>query len=185
MTEPLLSFDAVTLVRGDRVLIQDFSWTLEAGQIWALRGGNGAGKTSLLRAAAGLLGPFMGEISRSQTLSFLGHELALKPHDVAKDYLNQVALEAWDLGPLSELPIGVLSAGQRKRVALARACVAEAKLWLLDEPFANLDADRSKALEDRFKDHAAKGGSLVFSTHEACDLGKSLTIAQGRVQHDI
>ncbi len=183
MNAPLASFDAVTLVRGDRVLVQDFSWSLEAGQIWALRGENGAGKTSLLRAAAGLLSPFMGQIKTTQSLSFLGHELALKSHDMPKDYLSSELLEDWGLSPLAELPLGALSAGQRKRVALARACQPLAKLWLLDEPFANLDADQARALEQRLQAHGGQGGSILFSTHEARGLGQDLTIAGARVSH--
>ena len=184
MDKPLVSFDKVTLLRGDRVLVQGLSWALASGQIWALRGDNGAGKTSLLRTAAGLLSPFAGQVERNPNLSFLGHELALKPHDLARDYLAEERLEAWGLEGFADIPLVNLSAGQRKRLALARACRTDALLWLLDEPFAHIDSDQAQRLEGRIHDHADRGGGILFSTHEPRKLGQNLTIGEGQLHRD-
>lgn len=185
MADALLTVTHLTLARGLRVLIQDANFSIEPGQAWALRGGNGTGKTTLMRALAGLTKPFAGEIKRTsetRSLTYLGHELALKPTDTAQDLLPKSALEAWDLVQIAVLPLAYLSAGQRKRVALAQRCLPEAALWLFDEPLANLDATYADLARQALAAHVARGGAALWSVHAKQWPGPSLELHAGRVQ---
>jgi len=181
------------LCRGDRSLFRGLGLRIEAGEAVALTGRNGAGKTSLLRAVAGLIRPTEGEISftdadgaplptedaRSRDLHFLSHQDGLKPGRTAwEELLFQVlwtggqrtdaeaACVRLDLGRLRDLEVRKLSAGQRRRLALARLIASPRRLWLLDEPLAPLDAERRVAFGEIMAEHLAGGGLILAAVHD-------------------
>ncbi len=182
---PLLSLSGLTLVRGTRVLVQDMSLEVRAGEIWALEGANGAGKTTILRAAAGLFRPFLGQVRRAPqtSLRYLGHALALKPEQTPAQVLTEDQLDHWALWDLADLPMRHLSAGQCKRVALAHRCRPGALLWIFDEPLANLDQRQQARFKALLRDQARAGGAALVSVHAAVLGGHRLTIEEGRVLH--
>lgn len=180
----MLSFSNVTVARGLSVLVQGASLTLPAGAFWCLRGGNGTGKTTLLRAAAGLVEPLSGTVKSEAALSYLGHDLGLKSLLPVSHY--KVDYAAWDLEALCDLPISALSAGQKKRVALARSLDSAKPLWLLDEPLANLDPAYEERVLTAIAGHCAAGGAVLATAHKAvtCDQtleirGRKLEVAHG------
>jgi heme exporter protein A len=178
--------------RGDRLLFHDIELRLEAGEALALTGPNGAGKTSLLRAIAGFIGLEAGRIAflgaageldpadaRSRDLHFLGHQDGLKGHRSARDELvfqagwtggdDQRALAAAERFGLTrglDLAVRQLSAGQRRRLALARLIASPRRLWLLDEPLAPLDARHRALFGDLATQHLAGGGLLLAAVHD-------------------
>lgn len=154
---------------------------VRARELWLVTGTNGAGKTTLLRLLAGLLRPSSGVVDCSApSMRFLGHQLGLKEDlTVAENLAFAVALNGAggvalddaiaDVG-LDEArfqPARTLSAGQRKRCALARLLLSPAPLWLLDEPYANLDAEGVALVDRLLEGQLASGGSCVMSTHGA------------------
>jgi heme exporter protein A len=189
--------------RGDRVLFSGLSFTLAPGMLIHLRGANGCGKTTLLRAIAGLTDPIHGAVhwrgasivehreDYSASLSFIGHTNALHGELNARenlrfaallggldagDVLIDHALEQVDLIAYARLPAKVLSQGQKRRLALARLSLSNKPLWILDEPFTALDAssfDRITSLIDR---HLAADGMVLISSHQA------LTVETMRIQ---
>ena len=184
----MLTVAALTLSRGERVLFRDLSLSLAAGEAVALTGANGAGKTSLLRALAGFIRPDAGTIAfadvdpaeaRRCHLHWLGHLDGLKGARRARDELafqaswlgaDRVAMEAavdvLALEPLLDLEVRQLSAGQRRRLAFARLIATPRPIWLLDEPFAPLDARWRAALGLVMQAHLDKGGAVLAAVHE-------------------
>jgi heme exporter protein A len=169
---------ALRCVRGGRVLFDDLGFRVEAGGALQIEGRNGAGKSSLLRVLAGLLRPERGTIVHPFRIGWAGHELALKPAMRLRDELTHwaqldgrgadavdAALDAFDLAPLAELPVAVLSSGQKHRAVLARAHASGAELWLLDEPAVGLDAASVARLASAMRDHRGRGGLVVTATH--------------------
>jgi heme exporter protein A len=171
------------------------SFALAAGEALLLRGPNGAGKSSLLRLLAGLLEPAAGALSwagrpirddpaaHRGRLHLIGHRNAIKSALTVHENLRFAiaisggpvasvdrALESFDLRPLAEVPALYLSAGQRRRLALARLLAAARPLWLLDEPDAGLDAANRERLADAVARHRAEGGIAVIATHGAIAL---------------
>jgi heme exporter protein A len=187
-----LSIAHLALVRGERQLFSGVSLTVQAGEAVALTGANGAGKTSLLRAVAGLISPAAGEISfhdatgerdsdeaRSADLHLLGHNDGLKTSRTAGEELQfwtrwlggtevgrQQAIDALDLGVLLDLEVRKLSSGQRRRLSLARLIAAPRSLWLLDEPLAPLDAARRALFGELMAQHLAGGGMILAAVHD-------------------
>lgn len=184
--------------RGDRRLFSGVSFSLQPGQWLHLEGNNGVGKTSLLRLVCGLSALEEGEIHWQDqavgkdpqafraNLAYLGHQLALKDDlsplenlriDAAiagrqltlPDALQ--ALAQMGLRGRENLPVRVLSQGQKRRTALARLLVSTAKLWVLDEPFVALDTAAQNALSDVLKGHLAKQGMVLLTSHQAVSLG--------------
>ena len=181
------------LVRGGRSIVRGLSFAIAAGETLTLVGANGAGKTTVLRALAGLLPLAHGRLSLeggdsereiAESCHYVGHANAVKPGlTVAENlafwaaYLGGSrtgaeaeraigsALDRLALAPLAELPAQVLSAGQKRRLALARLLAAPRPVWLLDEPTNSLDADSAAALARLVDDHAATGGLAVIATH--------------------
>ena len=187
-----LAGESLAIRRGDRLLFRDIELRLAAGEALALTGPNGAGKTSLLRAIAGFITLEAGRIAflgaagelepadaRCRDLHFLGHQDGLKGNRIARDELvfqagwtggdHQQALAAAERFGLArglELAVRQLSAGQRRRLALARLVASRRRLWLLDEPLAPLDARHRALFGDLATQHLAGGGLLLAAVHD-------------------
>ena len=166
--------------RGGRELFRDLDLALAPGEAALVTGPNGAGKSSLLRVLAGLLPPSAGTVARTggdeTNFHYVGHGDAVKPALTASQNLafwvrlagqGSVAagLEAVGLAALADLPARLLSAGQRRRLGLARLFAAPAPLWLLDEPTASLDDAAAEAFGRGLEAHFAGGGAAVIATH--------------------
>lgn len=184
----------LSCVRGERLLFSKVSLTLATGGLCYVQGENGSGKTSLLRMLCGLLMPAAGEVlwqgndirktapDYLQHLLYLGHLNGLKDDLTALENLLASAALAGE--PVSEvqalsalaaigiercamLPVGVLSQGQKRRLALARLWLSNRQLWVLDEPYSALDTASSQILTERLNLHLAQGGMAVITTHQA------------------
>lgn len=186
----LLSVSDLAVLRGERLLFRQIEFALQAGDCLLVEGDNGSGKTSLLRVVAGLMPPDSGEIRWRgaetrrepqvfrEALAWYGHksglkqdltlienlrcEAALRPTRslAPDDVLGPLALTA-----LTGLPLRVLSAGQQRRVALARLLMTDVPLWLLDEPFTNLDRAGQALVNDLIGRHLELGGVCVLAAH--------------------
>jgi len=191
-----LDVDQVHVFRGDRHVLRGVSLKLEAGELVHVRGPNGTGKTSLLRVASGLLRPEQGSVSwggreigkaRAEfqaALAYAAHEPALKSDLTGLENLRftvglkrriadaelRAALEQTGVAGCADLPARVLSAGQRRRVTMARILAMRASLWLLDEPFTNLDAAGGQLLVQMLDEHLRQGGSALVVAHQAVAL---------------
>jgi heme exporter protein A len=192
--------------RGERLVFARLSFRLPAGGALVVTGANGSGKSSLLRLVAGLFAPIAGRFlwgaaplaadltAHHARLHYVGHLDALKPAMTPREMLAfsaalrgqpsspepalERALAAFALDAIADWPCRWLSAGQRRRVALARLLVAPAPLWLLDEPTAGLDADSQARLEQIIATHRAAGGMVMLATHApiALDAAASLSL---------
>jgi heme exporter protein A len=194
-----LTLSDVAVRRGGRRLFEGLSLDLAAGEACALTGANGAGKTSLLRAIAGLVGLEAGEVgfggddpaeARGTGLHLVGHQDGLKPARTAREELDfwsrwcggtaqstAAAAEALGLEPLLDLEVRRLSAGQRRRLALSRLLAAPRPLWLLDEPLSPLDAGWRARFGAIMQAHMAGGGLIVAAVHDPLPLeAKALEI---------
>ena len=167
----LLALRGVACLRGGRLLFEGLDLALGPGEAALVQGPNGAGKSSLLRIAAGLLRAAAGTVERA--------EAALADEQLALDERQKLsgALAFWvtDAAPgvaamglerLVDVPVRMLSTGQRKRAALARVVASGAPLWLLDEPGNGLDADGLARLEAAMAAHRAAGGAILAATHQ-------------------
>ncbi len=200
----MLSVSGLHLWRGDRHVLRGVSFAAEAGQCVLLTGKNGAGKTTLLRAIAGLLDPEQGEVNWRGTsarksrdefhseLAYLGHEAPLKGDLTGRENLRfavgirravtreevDAALVRTQAQPFADRAVRTLSAGQRRRVALAGVLLTGALLWLLDEPTTNLDTEGKKLVATLIEEQIARGGIVVAAVHQDLDLaaGKLVTL---------
>lgn len=195
--QPVLKVENLHLWRGDRHLLRGVGFALAAGQVLQLLWPNGTGKTSLLRCLAGFLHAeegkvwWQGSLLRNDReafhwhLAYLGHETALKGDLTALENLKfacalrehhpearlQAALAATGLAQLDpRQPVRSYSAGQQRRLALARLSLWGAKLWLLDEPASNLDAAGQAVLQQMLRAHLEAGGAALLATHQAIEL---------------
>ena len=197
MPETGLKVDDLSLTRGGRTVFSKLGFTLAPGQALEVRGANGAGKSSLLMALAGLLAPTRGKIvwtggdaeSESGTLlHYLGHMAAVKSGLTLKENLGfwidvlggarevvTPALMAAGLGAIADLDAGVLSAGQARRLALARLIAVPRPVWLLDEPTGALDAEGANLVGSLIAGHVAGGGIAVIATHLDIDYGSGIS----------
>ncbi len=182
----LLKMDAVTLVRGGRILLRDFSLTISRGDIIQLCGPNGAGKTSLLRMMAGVIDIENGVLEKNPHTSHIyipPDDRALKPQETVLENISfwgdetAAALRQVGLLDLAAMPARKLSAGQKRRLSLARLFLKPRTLWLLDEPLNALDAEAAAQLQRQIRDHAATGGAVVIAGHQPIDGAQEVMIA--------
>ncbi|OUS25966.1 heme ABC transporter ATP-binding protein CcmA [Thalassotalea sp. 42_200_T64] len=187
----LLAADKLTCIREDRLLFDQLSFDVSAGDIIQIEGANGTGKTSLLRILAGLSQPYDGEVlykaenihhcqeDYNSDLIFLGHLPGIKgemtseenlqfylklhglDHSLAEQTLAEVSLFGFEDALASHL-----SAGQHRRIALARLWQSNSKIWILDEPFTAIDKAGVEKLEQLFLRHAKNGGAVILTTHQ-------------------
>ena len=170
----------LAIERGGWRLFENLSFAARPGEHVALTGPNGAGKTSLLRAIAGFLRPSAGTVSIADDpesrIHFLGHHDGLKPALDARAHVRfwaellggaaDAAIDKVGLSRVADLPARTLSAGQSRRLALARLLVAPRPVWLLDEPAAALDAAGKALLDDLMAAHRRDGGVIIAAVHE-------------------
>lgn len=185
----------LTLYRGDRCLFHDLSFALNPGELLLLEGRNGSGKTSLLRAIAGLLDlesgdvywgddPIRNERQRFQNrIVWMAHKVGFKGdltlvenlqyekflRPQSKNDFDDV-LQRLGLTLLKSLPMRALSAGQQRRVALARMILSGATLWMMDEPLSNLDAEGRVLAMAIITDHLVNGGMVILAAHQDVDI---------------
>jgi heme exporter protein A len=186
MTE--FSLDNIALERGERRIASGINARVQGGEVLLLQGPNGSGKSTLLRVLAGLLPVAEGivrwngaDVARDREahrarLCYLGHQDALKASLTARENLQfwarfnggdeETALRAFGLTRLAGRPARVLSAGQKRRLALSRLALNDAPLWLLDEPVTALDAEARQAFRALLARHLAAGGLAIIATHE-------------------
>ncbi|MEJ0084094.1 MAG: cytochrome c biogenesis heme-transporting ATPase CcmA [Pseudomonadota bacterium] len=199
----MLSVQGVHLWRGDRHVLRNVSFDAVPGRCVLLTGKNGAGKTTLLRAIAGLLEPEEGRVTwrgaatretRDEfhaELAYLGHEPPLKGDLSGRENLRfsvgirravtsaeiDAALARTGAMPFADLAVRLLSAGQRRRIALAGVVLANAALWLLDEPTTNLDAEGQQLVADLIAEQLARSGLVVAAVHHSLPLAAE-TVAE-------
>ncbi len=191
----MLTVHGLTCVRGARPLFAGVDFAVRPGAWVHVRGPNGAGKTSLLRLLAGLAQPEAGEVRWNgekvggeafrRELMYLGHRAAVKDDLTALENLvfsaemdgvdlsredAEEALARFGLAGREDLPVRFLSAGQKRRVLLARTVTRPAKLWILDEPFTALDTKAVDFLANLVADHVKAGGMAVVTSHQAIPL---------------
>jgi heme exporter protein A len=192
----MLKVSGLHLWRGDRHVLRNVTFAAEAGQCVLLTGRNGAGKTTLLRAIAGLLDPEEGQVtwrgsparqSRDDfhsELAYLGHEPPLKGDLSGRENLRflvgirravtvaeiDAALARTGASAFADRAVRMLSAGQRRRVALAGVLLSGAMLWLLDEPTTNLDLDGQELVAVLIDEHVSRGGIVVAAVHHSLSL---------------
>lgn len=185
--------------RAGRRVLAGIGFTLGPGDALVVGGRNGAGKSTLLAALAGLLAPetgriaFEGHESLRENVHFVAHRDGLKAQLTPAENLAfaaaclgrpalaiDSALARVGLAGAAELPTSYLSAGQRRRLGLARLLVAARRLWLLDEPTSALDAEGQKLLEGLMAEHRAGGGAIVAATHAPLPLPGAATLFLGR-----
>ena len=189
----LLSVSDVSVSRGGRVLLEGVTFDLQAGRAIVLTGKNGIGKTSLLRTLAGLQDANSGCVDIPQdTVVYSAHLDGIKYALSVAENLQfwgavygasnlDVALETFELEDLRDVMAGALSAGQKRRLGLARLLVTGRSIWLLDEPTVSLDLGSVKQLTRVLNDHLGAGGSAIIATHTALDLkGQEVTIDLGK-----
>lgn len=199
----MLSAHGLTCVRGERRLFAGLDFEVGPGEWLHVQGENGAGKTSLLRMLAGLVAVAAGEIrwrgesvrtlaeDYHRDLLFLGHHGAVKEELTALENLQLssaldgeelterealAALHRFGLKGREELPVRFLSAGQKRRVLLARLVTKKAKLWVLDEPFTALDVKAVNMLSALVGEHLAAGGMAVLTSHQAMPIAGGKTV---------
>ena len=193
----MLEADNLECVRGDRTLFSGLSFRLERGHYLFVRGSNGSGKTSLLRMLCGLVAPAHGKVSWGgkpiaelgdayrREISYCGHLSAIKEELSATENVEVAAalagrpvsrsaaramLAKAGLRRREDLPVRVLSQGQKRRVALARVLLAQSPLWILDEPVTALDVDAVKWLAGEIDRHVERGGLAVLTSHQELPL---------------
>ena len=195
-----LSGDNLTLIRGERCLFQDLSFALESGGLLILEGRNGCGKTSLIRAIAGMLSLEEGTVYWDDkpvekqrqvfhgALVWLAHRTGLKGDLTLVENLGfeqalrahskrdpEEVYERLGIARLKKLILRSLSAGQQRRVALARMLLADVPLWFMDEPFTNLDREGRQLVMELVEEHCATGGMCVMAAHQDVEIDAPTT----------
>jgi heme exporter protein A len=185
----LLELRSVACLRGGRLLFESLDLRLDPGGAALVTGPNGAGKSSLIRIAAGLLDASAGTVERDAPAALADEGLALDPKPSLARALGfwsrldgadaSEAMAAMGLTALADVPVRMLSTGQRKRAALARVIASGAPLWLLDEPANGLDGDGQARLEEAMAVHRAGGGAILAASHQPLALPGAERVALG------
>ncbi len=190
----MLEVSQLTAIRDERILFESLSFSIDSGELVQIEGRNGTGKTTLLRIITGLGDRDQGEIfwygesiesnrdAFHEDLLFLGHSTGVKrdltAYENLRFYLSvhskasidketiYQALTKVGLAGREDVPVAQLSAGQQRRVALARLWLSQHKLWILDEPLTAIDKQGVKVLEALFLNHAEQGGIVMLTTHQ-------------------
>ncbi|WP_144394909.1 cytochrome c biogenesis heme-transporting ATPase CcmA [Pleionea sediminis] len=188
--------EQLALIRGERLLFKQCSFSMKNGQVLQIRGPNGAGKTSLLRVLCGIMEPDQGDVlwcgkslrkmreSFGANVLYLGHQIGVKRNMTVREnllfYSNlrqakplttiEEAIQAVGLTGYEDELAAHLSQGQTRRVSLARLLTEPSALWILDEPFVALDVEGQGWLAHLFEQHLAKRGSVIFTSHQSIDL---------------
>lgn len=196
----MLRCENLTCVREDRILFNDLNFSIKMGDIVQVEGPNGVGKTSLFRLIIGLSLPYSGDIFWQETsilddrenfyksLLYLGHKTGIKPELTAIENLQffqklqscRAKVDLWNilakvgLAGYEDVVSAQLSAGQQRRVALARLWLNDCPLWVLDEPFTAIDKSGVKVLEALFIEHAQRGGIVLLTTHQDLSIDHNL-----------
>ena len=186
----LITVESLSLERGGRQLFEDLSFDVRAGQLIQIEGANGAGKTSLMRILAGLSRyGFEGRVTRHAPLLFLGHQPGVKQlltprenlawHAAGEGEYGDAAIEQAlarvGLAGYEDVSSHTLSAGQHRRVNLARLYLSSSPLWLLDEPFAAIDQKGVADLERLMVAHASEGGAVIVTSHQSIQVSYTLS----------
>ncbi len=196
-----LTASDLACIRGGRQVFSSLTFAVGAGEALLVTGPNGAGKSSLLRLIAGLVRPTAGQLSLdggdpdltiAEQVHYLGHQDALKPALTVTENLAfwmqflggspagaEPALAAVGLGGIATLPAAYLSAGQRRRLSIARVISVKRPLWLLDEPTSALDTGAQAMLATLMADHLADGGLIVAATHGPIGLDRTTELKLG------
>lgn len=180
----LLKVETLACERDDRLLFRDLGFRAAGGELWQVAGPNGAGKSTLLRILAGLFGFYSGRVCWSmagvptQQILFLGHRSGLREELTARENLAwycalhqqpvsaiDAALTSVGMAGYEDVPVAQMSAGQQRRVALARLWLPGKQVWILDEPFTAVDAAGVDMLEQRLRQQVADGGLVIYSSH--------------------
>ena len=201
MSDTLLAISDLTIERGERLLLNEFGFQIGEGEIVQIAGPNGAGKTSLMRVISGLLLPDSGSFKWrnqqvrdpalfSDEILYLGHKPAVRLQLTPLENLQWFAqLQSQQVKPVGDSDLmsalaalgltgyehdlcSTLSAGQKRRVGLARMAISNAPLWVLDEPFTAVDISGVSILSSWIEEYASDGGSILFTTHQAVEFGK-------------
>jgi len=186
---PSLSAHDLACRRGDRLLFRDLSFALAGGEALHVTGANGTGKTTLIRALAGLTTPFTGEVRREGEIGLLDSRPALDPDLTlgrAIDFWDQIdrfgdpnceAVTMLGLAPLLDVPVRYLSTGQMKRAAMAVLMGSDSTIWLLDEPLSGLDADAIELVTERIANHLHNGRIALIASHQQLKMAGLKTLA--------
>jgi heme exporter protein A len=199
---PLFSANALECIRDDRVLFSDLSFAIDPGEALVLEGRNGSGKTSLLRILCGIRLPESGQLfwegkdifklgpEFREHIAYLGHKDGNKPDLTPLENLKiarglgkakagidlEQALDQVGLYGFEDVPTRNMSAGQQRRLAIARLLVTDAKLWILDEPFTSLDRKGIEHMERLFENHLHQGGMAAMTTHHRVGFRDDVTL---------
>ena len=186
---PLLALDDLACLRGGRLLFEGLSLRLGPGDAALIGGPNGSGKSSLLRIVAGLLRPAAGKVTRSVLPALADEAAALDERLTLGRALGfwaridgvsaEPGIEAMGIAHLRDVPVRMLSAGQRKRAALARVAASGALLWLLDEPANALDSDGRALLSAAMAAQRARGGAVLAASHQPLGLDDAAVVRLG------
>ncbi|WP_341662125.1 cytochrome c biogenesis heme-transporting ATPase CcmA [Vibrio sp.] len=190
----MLEASQLTAIRDNKVLFESLSFTLDSGDLVQVEGRNGTGKTTLLRIITGLAERESGDVfwngqniesnreAFHQNLLFLGHQTGIKreltayenlrfylnlhsDHSIDKTSIYNALMKVGLVGR-EDVPVAKLSAGQQRRVALARLWLSQHKLWILDEPLTAIDKQGVSVLESLFLEHIDEGGIVLLTTHQ-------------------
>ena len=192
MDDQMLRVESAGCERDGRVLFKDLSFTLSSGQLLQVIGGNGSGKSSLLRILLGLYTDYWGEVNWSlvEPPLYLGHRLGVKQSltvvenlrwysDLRESRVDGVrihdAIAKLGLLGCENAIVENLSEGQRKRVALGQFLIMENKCWVMDEPFSAIDDEGLSFLMDMLEEHLDSDGSVIIATHQAITIERSIT----------
>ena len=192
----MIQVSHLTKYYGDFLAVNDLSFEIQDGHVYGFLGPNGAGKTTLLRLLTGLSRPDAGEVlwqgqplhqvrdSYHQNLLWIGHQPGIKTRLTALENLHFYhrdgdtaqcleALAQAGLAGFEDIPVNQLSAGQQRRVALARLWLTRATLWILDEPFTAIDVNGVDRLTQRMAQHTEQGGIVILTTHQPLNVAES------------